>query len=110
MICKNCGTENLDDAVICENCGKDPNLVGKMDAKDCRHWMGVLLAFLSVIGLGVGLFLYWKNPWRRRTFLGGWVVATILIALAALVIFGWSAGCSACVDYFNLDCGNKLKN
>ena len=109
MNCKNCGAKNLDDAVVCEKCGKDPNSIGKMDAKDCKHWTGFLLAFLSVIGLGIGLYLYWNNPWRRRTFLGGFVVATFIIAIAVLVIFGISAGCAACTDYFNISCGNKLK-
>lgn len=107
MICKNCGAENQDDAVVCVECGKDPTTVGKMDAKDCKHWMGVLLAFFSVIGLAIGLVLYWKNPWRRRTFLGAFVVTTILIALVVAIVFGWSYACDSCVTYFNLDCGNK---
>ena len=109
MKCKNCGAENLDDAVVCVECGKDPSSIGRMDAKDCKHWMGVLLALASVIGLAIGLIMYWKNPWKRRTFLGGWVIATVLIAVVALAVFGWAIACDSCTNYFEINCGNRLK-
>lgn len=104
MKCKNCGAENLENQEVCSECGKDPKVLPKMEAKQCKHLFGVLFAFLSVIGLGIGLYMFKPHTWERRTFLGAWVMTTILIVFFGGIIFGWSLACNGCINYFNLDC------
>lgn len=106
MICKKCGKYNLDVEKFCKYCGTElqsntnprpKTPVQKNEAKN-KFGAGIVLALLGLIGLIIGLMIYY-DPEERETFFQGWGIATIFIVVITVIIVGvnyWKA-----IEYIN---------
>ena len=85
MYCQKCGKEIDDDAEICRYCGNKINDIPKKDSDTSKTGIGILLGFLSLLGLIVGL-LYPADTLARKTFIKAWAI-TFVILTALEIIF-----------------------
>ncbi len=95
--CRNCGTEVLDEAVVCVNCGTaiTPTSMPKTDDKKSGAW--AFLCYLVPV-LGLILWLVWKDdyPLRAKSCGKGAIVAVVMGTISAIIaIIFYALGISA---------------
>lgn len=90
MFCQHCGGEVKDEAMVCIHCGcalknqVNTNPITNTDTP--KTGMGVLLAFVGLIGLIIGLVIYPTGTVARHTFLKGfWITIGVFFGVGFLI-------------------------